>query len=237
MSGPTVHRTVVGDVMTTTVLSVGPATAVTEIAVVLYAGAVRAVPVLDEEGRLLGVVSEADVLATLPDTAPSEDHPWWRHRPRHIHRTPPPPKVGAGTARGLMTESVITVGATATVTSAARTMREHGLSWLPVVDADRRVVGVLSRSDLLAVFLRGDDAIRTEVVDEVLGRMVLVEPARVDVDVVDGVVTMTGEVDTRVDAVLAVRFVERLEGVVEVVDHLSFRVDDRDATLDVAPLY
>ncbi|MHA6781784.1 CBS domain-containing protein [Pseudonocardia saturnea] len=228
------RQTTVRDVMTTGVLSVGPDAAFTEVARVLSTGAVRAVPVLDQEGRLLGVVSEADLLATAE---PRQDRPWWRHRPRHTHRTGPQAKVGAGTARELMSAPAVTVGPSTTVARAARTMREHGLTWMPVVGPDGRVVGVLGRSDLLAVFLRSDAEIRTEVVDEVLGRMLLVDPTGISVEASDGVVTLSGEIDTRTDAILAVRFVERMEGVVEVVDRLRHRVDDRVATLPIDPLY
>ncbi|MBW0111826.1 CBS domain-containing protein [Pseudonocardia sp. KRD-182] len=223
--------------MTTGVLSVGPDAAFTEVARALSTGAVRAVPVLDQEGRLLGVVSEADLLATAERAEPRQDRPWWRYRPRHTHRTGPQAKVGAGTARELMSAPAVTVGPRTTVARAARTMREHGLSWMPVVGPDGRVVGVLGRSDLLAVFLRSDAEIRTEVVDEVLGRMLLVDPTGISVEASDGVVTLSGEIDTRTDAILAVRFVERMEGVVEVVDRLRHRVDDRVATLPIDPLY
>lgn len=102
-------------------------------------------------------------------------------------------------------------------------MRERGLSWLPVVDPDGRVVGVLGRSDLISVFMRDDATIRAEVVDGVLLETMLVEPARVDVEVADGVVTLTGDLGTDRDAELAVRFVERVEGVVGVIDRLRRR--------------
>ncbi|MCY7341178.1 MAG: BON domain-containing protein [Pseudonocardia sp.] len=106
---------------------------------------------------------------------------------------------------------------------------------MPVVDADGRMVVVLGRSDLLAVFLRRDGLIRREVVEEVLGRMLVVDPARIAIEVTDGIVTLTGELDTRVDVELAVRFVEHLEGVVGVEERLSCLADH--TLLDVAPLY
>lgn len=230
------RQTTVRDVMTTGVLSVGPGAAFTEVARVLSAGAVRAAPVLDEEAG-------CSVWSPRPTCSPRRSGrspggpPWWRHRPRHIHRTGPQAKVGAGTARELMSAPAVTVGPRTTVARAARTMREHGLSWMPVVGPDGRVVGVLGRSDLLAVFLRSDTEIRTEVLDEVVGRMLFVDPTGISVEASDGVVTLSGEIDTRTDAVLAVRFAERMEGVVEVVDRLRHRVDDRVASLPIDPLY
>jgi CBS domain-containing protein len=95
-----------------------------------------------------------------------------------------------------MTAPVVTIGPDATVAHAARCMPEHRLGWLPVVDDAGRLVGVLGRTDLLAVFLRSDDEIRDEVADEVLGRMLLVDPRRVDIEVDGGVVTLSGQLDT-----------------------------------------
>jgi osmotically-inducible protein OsmY len=91
---------------------------------------------------------------------------------------------------------------------------------------------VLGRSDLLAVFHRGDDEVRAEVVEEVFRRILLVEPSRVRVEVRGGVVTLEGELDTRADVEVAVRFTERVEGVVAVVDRLRCRTDGRTAGLD-----
>jgi CBS-domain-containing membrane protein len=135
-----------------------------------------------------------------------------------------------------MTTPVTTIGPDAAVAHAARCMREHALGWLPVIEDDDRVVSVLGRSDLLRVFCRSDGEIRDEVADEVLGRMLLVDPRRVAIDVDHGVVTLTGRLDTRADAQVAVRFVERLEGVVAVVDRLTYRCDERLADSNVAPV-
>ncbi len=234
-TGAQLRRSTVADVMTGMVISVRPEDSFTDLARTLFTAAVRAVPVLDEAGRLLGVVSEADLLVTAERGAPDRKGRWWR--PRHISRHGPASHVGATTAGALMTTSVVTVGPETTVAQAARRMREDGLSWMPVVDTAGRVVGVLSRSDLLAVYLRDDAAIRHEIVEQVLVRVLAVDPARVDVAVADGVVTLTGELDTRTDAELAVRFVELLEGVVSVVDLLSYAVDERLADTRIGPFY
>lgn len=234
--GVAMHRTTVSDVMTRTVLSVGPDACFAEIAAVLFSGAVRAVPVLDADGVLLGVVSEADLLVSA-ERADPEDRPWWRRRPRHTRRRGAEAKVGATTARELMSAPAVAVGPEVTVAAAARTMREDGLSWMPVVDARRRVVGVLGRSDLLAVFLREDTAIRDEIVDGVLRNALGVDPRRVAVEVRDGVVVLEGELETRAEARMAVRLTERVEGVVEVVDRVRHIVDERVADRGIAPMY
>jgi CBS domain-containing protein len=134
-----------------------------------------------------------------------------------------------------MSVDPVTIGPGATVAAAARLMRERGLSWLPVV-VDGQLVGVLGRSDLLTVFLRSDAAIRSEVLEDVLAHAVVVEPERVAVDVVDGVVTLTGALDTHGDAEVAVALVSRIEGVVDVVDQLSWQVPDSPETMPVRDL-
>ena len=226
------QRTTVADVMTTAVVSVPPHTPVPEVASTLFVAAVRAVPVLGDEGDLLGVVSEADLTAAIAASEPAE-HRWWR--PRHVHRGVPVARPGARTAGDLMSAVLVTIDPGATVGAAARLMREQGVNWLPVV-ADSRLVGVLGRSDLLAVFLRSDAAIRTEVVEDVLVGALATDPSRVAVDVVDGVVTLAGQLDTRIDAEVAVALASRTEGVVDVVDRLSWQVQDRPDTIPVRSL-
>lgn len=108
-----------------------------------------------------------------------------------------------------MSAVLVTIGPEATVSAAARLMREQGVSWLPVL-ADGRVVGVLGRSDLLAVFLRSDAAISAEIEQEVLADMLATDPSRVAVEVTDGVITLTGELDTRIDAEVAAAYTHRL---------------------------
>ena len=181
-------RTTVADVMTTGVVSVPPSMPVPDVAATLFTAAVRAVPVLDVDGGLLGVISEADLLSGIAAAEP-EPRQWWR--PRHVHRGVPAPRPGARSAGELMSGALVTIGPDATAAAAARLMRAQGVSWLPVV-ADGRLVGVLGRSDLLAVFLRPDVAIQRAVVDEVLVGTLMADPARVAVDVTDGVVTLTG---------------------------------------------
>ena len=206
-------RTTVSDVMASDIVTASPDASFAELARLLHGAGVRAVPIVDRAGVLLGVVSEADLMASAarPDTAPG------RWRARHVRRDPPEAKAGATTAAELMTPFVEAVAPTTTVATAARLMVERHLRWMPVCDAAGCVLGVVSRSDVLSIFLRDDESIRAEIADEVLGGR------DVQVDVHDGICSLAGEVRSRSDAEGLVRAVERVEGVVAVVDHLTPR--------------
>jgi CBS domain-containing protein len=214
MSGLTV-----GDVMTRDVRVVRRSTPLKEIARRLTEHGVSAMPVLDEEDRLLGVVSEADLV-----NRESRDARAGRRR-RPFRRLPPP----GGTAKDLMTTPVITVSAGTTVSRAARMMQARGVKRLVVVDPEGRLVGLVSRADLVRVFLRDDDDIRREVVQDVLVRMMWADPELVDVRVEDGVVTLSGRLGQRSQVPIAVRLTRAVDGVVDVVSHLGHTVDDAPA--------
>jgi CBS domain-containing protein len=229
------RHTTVADVMSTNVISARPQDSFAHLTTLLREAAIRAVPVVDDDGTLLGVVSEADLMAAVARPDGYEARRWWR--PRHIRRQAQESKAGATTAAELMTTGVETVTPATRVSAAARAMLRQHLSWMPVCDEDRRVVGVLGRSDVLTVFVRDDASIRAEIVDDVLRFILLADPTSVLVEVDGGVVTLTGELDTRLDAQVAVRLIERIEGVVAVVDHLRFRTDERVADASATPMY
>ena len=168
------RHTTVADVMSTNVISARPQDSFAHLTTLLRGAAIRAVPVVDDDGTLLGVVSEADLMAAVARPDGYEARRWWR--PRHIRRQAPESKAGATTAAELMTTDVETVTPATRVSAAARTMLRQHLSWMPVCDEDRRVVGVLGRSDVLTVFVRDDASIRAEIVDDVLRFILLADP-------------------------------------------------------------
>jgi CBS domain-containing protein len=228
------RHTTVADVMSTNVISARPADTFAQLAMTLRNAAIRAVPVVDEDGRLRGVVSEADLMAAVAHTEGDARH-WWR--PRHIRRRSPQAKAGAATAAELMTTDVETVAPATRLPAAARSMIDGHLSWMPVCDEANRVVGVLARTDVLTVFLRDDASIRAEIVDDILRYVLLADPSAVRVEVAGGVVTLTGDLDTRLDVQVAVRLIERVEGVAAVVDHLHYRTDERATNTRATPMY
>lgn len=226
------RRTTVTDVMATDLVTAAPDASFAHLAKLLHTAGVRAVPIVDPAGVLLGVVSEADLMASAARPVTSAG----RWRARHIRRDQPEAKAGATTAAELMTAFVEAVAPTTPVATAARLMVEHHLRWMPVCDAAGCVVGVISRSDVLTVFLRDDASIQAEVVEEVLADASPVEEKKVQVEVRDGVVTLTGDVATRGDAEQLIRSVERVEGAVAVVDGLTYGVDESLADAGAQPL-
>jgi CBS domain-containing protein len=212
----------VREVMTTEVATVGEGAPFKQIVRVLAKHRVSALPVLDADGRVVGVVSEADLLhkEEFPAAPPA--------RGRRAPRRPPAAraKAAAATAGELMTAPAVTVGAEATVAEAARLLERHGIKRLPVVDDAGRLVGIASRADLLRVFLRADEDIRREVLEDVLLHTMWVDPDEFTVEVRDGVVTLAGPLDFRSLIPIAVRLVHGVDGVVDVVDRLWSEVDD-----------
>jgi CBS domain-containing protein len=225
------HHTRVSDVMTSAVVFVHPEDGIAEVARTLNAAAVRAVPVLAEGGALLGVVSEADLMAAAARPAGSGPTPWWRPRHiyfGHIHLGHHDRAAGATTAEELMTPSVETLRPWARVAEAARRMCAASTSWMPVTELDGRLVGVLSSSDVLKeVFRRDDEEIRAAIRHDVLHRALAVDPDTVRVEVTDGVVTLVGELATPADIEIARHLVDGMDGVVAVVDRLHPRVGDQ----------
>ncbi|MFJ3099382.1 CBS domain-containing protein [Streptomyces hydrogenans] len=184
----------VDDVMNHSVVSVGLDATVREIVRVLRRWEVSAVPVLSAEGRVVGVVSEADVLRKVPGEATDDER--------------------ALTAGRLMTAPAVTALKGATIAGAARLMGRGRLKRLPVVDEEGRPVGVVSRGDLLKVNLRSDAELAEEVRRELLRFLVPAGDATLGVQVADGEVTLTGRLPESVPAELAVRLARAVPGVV-----------------------
>ncbi|MGC3862861.1 CBS domain-containing protein [Micromonospora chersina] len=212
----------VQDVMTIDVATVREGTAYREIVDVLTGRHVTAAPVVDGAGRVLGVVSEADLMYKVE----LQGQP----QPRRIlpdrHRREARAKAGATLAADLMTAPPVTVTPDASLVEAARAMDARGVKRLPVVDDLGRLVGIVTRGDLLKVHLRPDADIRRDVRDEVLRRTLGVPDGVVDVTVHGGVVTLTGQLDRWSTVRLALRLARQVSGVVEVVDALGYAIDD-----------
>jgi CBS domain-containing protein len=216
----------VDDVMTRRVVTVQVGTSFKDVARVLADRRVSAVPVLDGDGKLVGIVSEADLLRKeqyQADSSPARRRPGRRER---VWRA----KAMGDFAGDVMTTPAITIGPDATVVEAAKIMIDRNVKRLPVVDADRCLVGIVSRADLLWVFLRPDDEIAEEIRYEVFARVLLQEPTY-SVAVTDGIVRLSGKLDRRSSVEIAERLVRAVDGVVDVVNGLSYQVDDSEKRL------
>jgi CBS domain-containing protein len=218
-------HSLVKDLMTTPVVTVGPETPFKEIVARLAEHRVSAVPVVDDSRLVLGVVSEADLLLKEEFPEPQQDLPlWWTRRAR-LDRA----KAAASVARDLMTVAVVAVSPDATVAEAARRMHTAKVKRLPVVDRSGRLVGIISRSDLLKVFDRSDQDIRHEIIEDVIVGQFMMAPSRFFLHVTDGVVVLQGRVERRSLLPYLVRAVQGVEGVVRVENRLTSDLDDLDA--------
>jgi CBS-domain-containing membrane protein len=185
---------------------------------------VSAVPVVDGEEHVVGVVSEADLLikqGTQEIEFTRSLRTWWRGR-RNLRRAT------ATTAGQLMTKPAVTVTANSTVAGAARILTEHNIKRLPVVDTDGKLVGVVGRKDLLTVFLRKDEDIRDDIIQRVFehGLGIAVNPATVTVDVHNGEAALTGQLDLKSQLPLVEDMTKHVDGVVDVTVSMSYRHDD-----------
>ena len=206
----------VKDVMTTQVVAVGPAASFKEMVVKMRRSRASALPVVDGEGRVIGVVSEADMLnkeAGL-DTEPGELSSLLRFTERE--------KAAGVTAAELMTKPPVTIGPGAPVAEAARLMRDHRVKGLPVITDTGLLIGIISRADALRVFARPDADIRRDAEEEVIAETFLADSPSVAVTVHDGIVTLTGRTDTGQFAHGLVLAVRQIDGVVAVRDQLGY---------------
>ncbi|WP_406723819.1 CBS domain-containing protein [Streptomyces sp. GD-15H] len=218
----------VGAVMTTDVVTAAYGTPFKELVRTLGNHCISGLPVIDDD-KVIGVMSETDLMLHQARTSePGGTAGAWKDRLRKLSRRVrrEAAKSRARTAGDVMSAPAVTVRADATVTEAARLMTEHGIERLPVVDEEDRLVGIVTRRDVLRVFLRTDEDIEHDVRKEVLGNTLWLAPQAVTVTVQDGVVTLTGRLERRSDASVAVGVTGRLDGVVAVVDQLSYRIDD-----------
>ncbi|MEU6144542.1 CBS domain-containing protein [Streptomyces sp. NPDC047081] len=208
--------------MTRSVAAVGRGAAFKDIVRTMQDRKVSAVPVVDGGDRVVGVVSEADL---LPKEEFRDSDP---DRYTQLRRLSDLAKAGSVTAGELMTSPALTVPADATLAQAAREMARARVKRLPVVDADGRLEGIVSRADLLKVFLRDDEDIAEEVRRETVSYLFPAPASTVLVEVRDGVVTLGGRVHDTSLVPVAARLVRAVEGVVDV----QFALDGPERTGD-----
>jgi CBS-domain-containing membrane protein len=213
--------TLVGDVMTREVVAVPEDATFKEIVAGLAGNRISAVPVVDDQLRVCGVVSESDLITRVlmapgPGPVPRD----------HEQRTAIRKKAHAFTAQQLMSSPAVTTRAHATIVEAARVAARAHVRHLPVIDSKGVLIEIVSRADLLEVFMRPDDEIRDEIERYMLHAMHL-DPSSLSVDVSEGVVTLTGKVERQLQVVELVNHIRGVSGIVDIVDQLHAHFDDR----------
>jgi CBS domain-containing protein len=210
----------VRDVMTTSVITVRGDTPFKELAAVLASSRVSGFPVIDQAGKVIGVVSETDMLIKEADQAghPGSFAGLRRSRDRE--------KAAGVTAAELMTSPPVTIGPDEPVQHAAFLMYDRAVSRLPVVDQAGHLVGIVSQVDVVGIFSRPDEEIRREVTDRLIGQGFPMDPEHLQVTVRDGIVTLSGQPETGQVSRDIIEAVRNIDGVVAVRDELG-PADDR----------
>ncbi|WP_406176216.1 CBS domain-containing protein [Streptomyces sp. NBC_00996] len=214
------HRTV-EELMTRDVVRARPDTPFKELVRLLADNDVTAVPVVDDLDRPMGVVSEADLLRKSADQAdpsglvPVPNLEAWERA-----------KAEGARAEELMSAPAVCAAPEWNVVEAARLMETQHVKRLLVVDETERLLGIVSRGDLLRIFLRRDDAIRDEITHDVLWRTMGLAPSQVTVEVREGRVDLGGSVEFRSLVPVIKRLCRGVDGVVSVTEHIAYRTDD-----------
>jgi CBS domain-containing protein len=213
----------VKELMSRDVVSVEPGTPLRRVAELLVEHEISGMPVRDEDGTVVGVVTEADILRKERGIELGRGGPLaWMVDGSDLDRMR---KVAARTAGEAMTSPPVTTSPWRTVAEAARLMLDHRVNRLPVLDGGR-LVGIVTRADLVRAFGRPDEAIAREIAEEAIGDSLWVSRDDVHVEVQDGEVILKGELQARSDALLLVRFVSTVPGVVGVRSELTWKTDD-----------
>jgi CBS domain-containing protein len=195
------------DLMTSELIVVNPDTPIREAANLMSVNRVSGLPVCDG-GTVVGIITEADFLR-LEVARQEAEHPT------------PIERVG-----DVMTTDLVTIRPDRLVTDAARVMVINDVNRLPVVDEGDMLLGIISRMDVVGAFARPDEVIEDEIREDLLRRVLFVDPETIDVAVAEGVVSFAGEIGTLTEAEMLDELVLRLPGVVRVDNGLTWRVDD-----------
>lgn len=220
------------DLMTADVVTVAADTPLKEAARRMVSSRISGLPVTDADGKLIGIITEGDYLHREVERERPHRHGLLDALLGGSHTLADAETVGEA-----MSERVVTISPDASLAEAARVMSVRDVKRLPVVDDEGRLIGVLSRADIVAAFTRPDEVIEDEIREDVLRRILFVDPSSVGVAVLDGVVTLSGELPTRTEARLLEELTRRLDGVVSVESTLSWKIDDTKLEGRVDPSY
>jgi len=211
----------VQDLMTGEVLTVGRDAALKEAARRMIEAGVSGLVVTDASGNIEGVITEADFVKAESGRRAAKRARllrWFSHEED--------PLSAERRVEDVMTADVITLGPQADHAEAARVMRKSDIKRIPIVDDDGRLIGIVSRSDILRAFVRPDADIIAEIKNQLMAHVLWIDPKRVKVGSADGNVTISGRLETKSDAVLLAEMIGRLDGVVSIRSDLTWDVDN-----------
>lgn len=218
----------VSEIMKRSVVTVRPEDSLRDVAGRLVEHGISGVPVVGDSGAVLGIVSEADFLIrerSLPEARPRLlDRLFGREAERPAAELA---KLAAKTAGEAMTSPAIVVTADTPVREAARIMSDRQINRLPVIEGER-LVGIVTRADIVRAFVRTDEELRAAVVDEVVRRATWLDDRQVSVAVEGAVVRVKGTVERRSDVATLARLIREIPGVLDVEVDVSWRLDDAD---------
>jgi CBS domain-containing protein len=195
------------DLMTTDVITVSKDTGIRDAARLMFRNRVSGLPVTGADGTLVGIITEADFLRL------------------EVERQQGGTDLGE-TVGEVMSPGVVTTSPDTEIYDAAKMMTFQDIKRLPVIDDDARLLGIISRADIVSVFTRPDDVIEDEIREDLIRRVLFIDPDQVDVRVTNGVVTFFGEVGTANEARLLAELASRLDGVLHVENRLAWRHDE-----------
>jgi CBS domain-containing protein len=211
----------VRDIMNTNVFTAHADMPLKQVATRMLEYGISGMPIVDGEGRVVGVLSETDILFKERTAPVREGLVDWLV---HYGEDPPAAKLNARTAGQAMTSPAVTITPRRSVAEAAELMLDLGIDRLPVVDAGE-LVGIVTRADLVRAFIRSDEEIEREILRDVIVKTLWVSPDRVTVRVDGGQVTLEGRVDSQAEADVILKFVEAVPGVVSIEPKLTWPLE------------
>jgi CBS domain-containing protein len=212
----------VRDVMTTNVFTAQADMPLKEVANRMLEYGISGMPIIDREGRVVGVLSETDILFKERTAPVREGLVDWLV---HYGEDPPAAKLNARTAGQAMTSPAVTITPRRSVAEAAELMLDLRIDRLPVVDAGE-LIGIVTRADLVRAFTRSDEEIEREILRDVILKTLWVSPDRVTARVDGGQVTLEGRVDGEAEADVILKFVEAVPGVVSIESKLTWPLEE-----------
>jgi CBS domain-containing protein len=216
----------VREAMTPNVITVPPDKPLKDVARILIDAGITGLPVVDAAGTVVGVISEADFVVKGQGAGAVRHRRLARLLGESETTRHQLAKLGARTAGEAMTSPAVTITPARTMAAAAAVMVERRVNRLPVVD-DGRLVGIITRADLVRAYLRSDEELAETIREDVLRRTLWLDPAGFRITVRNGEATVSGQVDRRSSVDILEEAVETIPGIVSVTTDLRWALDDR----------